>query len=169
MLMRSSDGQLKRHRIIRLCSSTRCVEVTEGGGGEGGHRGAGGRLLQEDPMKTMVAEVRAASYHPTLPPEIATDAAIYVAVIVVFYAAIILLLVGTNLHRLRRKRRNHFQQTLQQQQQHQRTHHRPVDTTATAPDAHTYSFFGRWTASSATTSLLTQKDSWSDQDGAVVV
>ncbi|CAL4079560.1 unnamed protein product [Meganyctiphanes norvegica] len=38
---------------------------------------------------------------PTLPPEIATDAAIYVGMIMVFYVAIIVLLVGSNLHRIR--------------------------------------------------------------------
>ncbi|CAL4124282.1 unnamed protein product [Meganyctiphanes norvegica] len=38
---------------------------------------------------------------PTLPPEVAMDAALYVGVIMVFYVAIIVILVGTNLHRIR--------------------------------------------------------------------
>ncbi|CAL4065729.1 unnamed protein product [Meganyctiphanes norvegica] len=38
---------------------------------------------------------------PTLPPEVAMDAALYVGVIMVFYVAIIVILVGTNIHRIR--------------------------------------------------------------------
>ena len=60
-----------------------------GGGGGGGVTGAGGEsklagdtgsYLQEATMRKMVSSVRGASYRPTLPPEIVTDAAIYVAV-----------------------------------------------------------------------------------------
>ena len=42
--------------------------------------GDAGPFLQEAAMRKMVSSVRGASYRPTLPPEIATDAAIYVAV-----------------------------------------------------------------------------------------
>ncbi|XP_042216876.1 uncharacterized protein LOC121862625 [Homarus americanus] len=171
MLMRSSDDQLKRHRIIRLCSSHRCVEVTQDGGG----RGSGGSYLEES-MRMMVSGTKGDAYHPTLPPEIATDAAIYVTVIVVFYAAIILLLVGTNLHRLRRQRRSHTHQPhLQHKSQHQRLHspsQRTVDTTTSATNLLSSTFFSsplNSNGSTTTTTILPQKERWSDQGGAVIV
>lgn len=84
------------HTLTSSLSIRRCVDVTEpagGGGGGGGGRGlwvgggggVGGEaevspLLQEAAMRKMVSSLRGASYRPTLPPEIATDAAIYVAV-----------------------------------------------------------------------------------------
>ncbi|CAL4141656.1 unnamed protein product [Meganyctiphanes norvegica] len=40
-------------------------------------------------------------HQPTLPPELATDASIYVAVVFVLYGAILAILLGTNLHRFR--------------------------------------------------------------------
>ncbi|XP_068206486.1 uncharacterized protein [Palaemon carinicauda] len=111
-------------------------------------------------MKQIFLRMKAASFHPTLPPEIATDAAIYVAVIVIFYAAIIILLVGTNLHRLRPRRRN-------------RPHHRhplPVDTSASADVSLSI------VSSSLTdkpgpvsTTVIREKNNWGEYEDAAVV
>ncbi|XP_068206474.1 uncharacterized protein [Palaemon carinicauda] len=110
-------------------------------------------------MKHIISNMKAASYHPTLPPEIATDAAIYVAVIVIFYAAIIILLVGTNLHRLRPRRRN-------------RPHHRhphPVDTSVSADVL--LSFFSSSTDNPGpvSTTVVKEKNRWGEYEDAVVV
>ncbi|CAL4165882.1 unnamed protein product [Meganyctiphanes norvegica] len=46
----------------------------------------------------------AVDHQPTLPPEIATDAAIYVAAVLFCYAVIIVIILGSNLHRFQRNR-----------------------------------------------------------------
>ncbi|CAL4096051.1 unnamed protein product [Meganyctiphanes norvegica] len=46
----------------------------------------------------------ALDHQPTLPPEIATDAVIYVVAVFIFYAAIIVIILGSNLHRFQRNR-----------------------------------------------------------------
>ncbi|XP_066981681.1 uncharacterized protein [Macrobrachium rosenbergii] len=163
--MRTGASHLKRHNIARLCTNHGCVDVTEG---VGGAQVIGGHQLSERGMKQIISGMRAASYHPTLPPEIATDAAVYVAVIVVFYAAIIILLVGTNLHRLRRRRRN--------RPSHHR-HPRPVDTTASAEVSMSMmSIFSSSSSSSSaenpgpvSTSVVTEKGRWGEHEDAVVV
>ncbi|CAL4070846.1 unnamed protein product, partial [Meganyctiphanes norvegica] len=40
-------------------------------------------------------------HQPMLPPEVATDASIYIAAVFVLYGAILAILLGTNLHRFR--------------------------------------------------------------------
>ncbi|MPC73442.1 hypothetical protein E2C01_067771 [Portunus trituberculatus] len=89
----AAQCQPRGHHITGLYL---CVDVEEsgGGGGGGGSAGSGVRgggkktkvagdaqpYLEEAAMRKMVSSVRGAAYRPTLPPEIATDAAIYVAV-----------------------------------------------------------------------------------------
>ncbi|KAG0699134.1 hypothetical protein GWK47_025900 [Chionoecetes opilio] len=146
----------------RLCATEDVwsVDVTQRGGGGGDSKVAGDArpFLQDEAMRKMVSSLRGASYRPTLPPEIATDAAIYVAVIVVFYAAIILLLVGTNLHRLRRRRRGPAGASPQQ----------PLQTTITAREAEASSLLFP-TSPSATTTALHDKERWQEQGDAVPV
>ncbi|XP_068206178.1 uncharacterized protein [Palaemon carinicauda] len=133
-----------------------CIDVTEGAGPTqviGEHQFSGRE------MKQIISRMKAASFHPTLPPEIATDAAIYVAVIVIFYAAIIILLVGTNIHRLRPSRRN-------------RPHHchpLPVDTSASAGVS--WSIFSSSTDNPGpvSTTVIREMKNWREYEDAAVV
>ncbi|XP_068206177.1 uncharacterized protein [Palaemon carinicauda] len=119
----------------------------------------GGHQFTGREMKQIISRMKADSFHPTLPPEIATDAAIYVAVIVIFYAAIIILLVGTNIHRLRPRRRN-------------RPHHRhplPVDTSASAGVSRSISSSSTDNPGPVSTTVIREKNNWGEYEDAAVV
>ncbi|XP_068206487.1 uncharacterized protein [Palaemon carinicauda] len=155
--MRTGASHLKRHNIARLCTNHGCVDVKEGAGPT---EVIGGHQFSEREMNQIISRMKAASFHPTLPPEIATDAAIYVAVIVIFYAAIIILLVGTNLHRLRPRRRN-------------RPHHRhplPVDTSASADvSLSIFSSSSTGNPGPVSTNVIREKNNWGENEDAAVV